>query len=203
MRSRSHITTFLARVLLLSAKNDRKCPHHLIRVTRRATWPAFPIYFQSIEAMVTLPINTSSASSLHLLSSSPLTIKAKAPSAKPDILSILYEAATMDPPTANIASSHNHDGGMERSQKRTKRRLCQVRFDNKISGKKLAPFSAEERRGIYYNVSHHIRKKKRSDREVCANRPNSPTTPNNVCSHRFYSPSFTLNISTETRTRPY
>ena len=179
-----------------------KCPHHLIRVTRRATWPA---YYQSIEAMVTLPINTSSASSLHLLSSSPLTIKAKAPSAKPDILSILYEAATMDPPTANIASSHNHDGGMERSPKRTKRRLCQVRFDNKISGKKLAPFSAEERRGIYYNVSHHIRKKNDQTEKFVPIGLTPRTTPNTctVCSHRFYSPSFTLNISAETRTRPY
>lgn len=128
-------------------------------------------------AMVTFPISTASPASLHL--SSPLTIKPTAPSAKQDILSILYEAATMDPPRAGITYPHQHDTGMKVTPKRTKRRPCKVRFNNKISGKKLAPFSAEERRGIYYNVSH-LRPNAPSDigpRSLCQFRPNLADNP--------------------------
>ena len=105
--------------------------------------------------MMTLPTSASSSSSLHLLPSrSPLTVEAS--SAKPDILPFVLQAVMTDPIIAGmVTSTHQQDAGFEASPRRTKRPR-QVRFDNKISGKKLAPFAAEVRSSMYYNVSYPI-----------------------------------------------
>ena len=104
---------------------------------------------------MTLPTSASSSSSLHLLPSrSPLTVEAS--SAKPDILPFVLQAVMTDPIIAGVVTStHQQDVGFEASPRRTKRPR-QVRFDNKISGKKLAPFAAEVRSSMYYNVSYPI-----------------------------------------------
>eukprot|EP00563_Minutocellus_polymorphus_P003459 CAMPEP_0181041576 /NCGR_PEP_ID=MMETSP1070-20121207/11673_1 /TAXON_ID=265543 /ORGANISM="Minutocellus polymorphus, Strain NH13" /LENGTH=191 /DNA_ID=CAMNT_0023119697 /DNA_START=60 /DNA_END=635 /DNA_ORIENTATION=- len=125
---------------------------------------------------MTLPTSASSSSSLHLLPSrSPLTVEAS--SAKPDILPFVLQAVMTDPIIAGmVTSTHQQDAGFEASPRRTKRPR-QVRFDNKISGKKLAPFAAEVRSSMYYNkqeldnmhrnLMEEVRQMRRSDQSVC------------------------------------
>lgn len=113
---------------------------------------------RSKAAMMTIPTTiTSSSSSLYLGLLGPThQMPAASSSSEIDISHSIIHGPTITPAQGMIDIAHNaqqEDTALNLAPKRM-RRSRQVRFDSKISGRRIVSYNDEVRRDIYYNVSH-------------------------------------------------